>query len=55
MSVKEANRVTTAIIMRFIGLKFKEFTTHIDIVRNKERESSLVMETFRFPYVTYIT
>jgi len=55
MSLKDANKVTSAIILRFMALKYKDFTTHIDIVKNKERESHTVMETFRYPYVTYLT
>jgi len=55
LNPKEANRVTIAIIMRFMSLKYKDFSTHIDVVRNKERDSNIVMETFRYPYVTYLT
>lgn len=34
LTPEESNRVTTAIIMRFLALKYKEFSTHIDIVKN---------------------
>jgi hypothetical protein len=52
---EEANRVTIAIILRFIALKYKDFSTHIDTVKKQERLSETVMETFRYPYVTYLT
>lgn len=41
--------------MRFIALKYKDFSTNLDVVKNQERESSSVMEVFRYPYVTYLT
>jgi hypothetical protein len=55
LNPKEANKITTAIILRFMSLKYKDFSTHIDVVRNKERESNTVMEIFRYPFVTYLT
>lgn len=52
---EEANRVTIAIILRFLALNYKDFATHIDTVKKQERLCGIVMETFRYPYVTYLT
>lgn len=44
-----------ALIYRFLALKYKTFMTHYDMIKLQQRDSDSVMETFRYPMVTYLT
>lgn len=51
----EGFKVSKALIFRFLALKCKKFVTHFDDVHLKERDSSTVMEIFRYPFSTSLS
>lgn len=44
-----------SIVLRFTSHFYKDFCSHLDSVIGVEREKDSVMETFRYPFMTYLT